>query len=366
MRFAKHIKFPLRIPVFGNHQLISSLEDDNGAMELLTQESFENTTHWVIEDWQHARPEEDSWITEAYGPEPVGYDFGRACKEFLKSENATELSVAEFILSKQRTDHPNWLQYDVGEADAFTSHVQGVPLGETVCFMVPGRKQFVDFLCLRLCKDDFELKAVEDAISRTPVLQVHLAHSNAQAYFDRKFCLFEYWCGMRGKCRIECCLELDERTAIKDDFCIDSEAATCGSLEDEARINAKICSLPGKYIAFNTQLAEGILATLEWGLPAVAYNGPIQKGPSRRKSHLEQAKPNFSRFASGAFNFEHNVAGGIPRCRFDRDMDTMQWLLDKGGNAVAIEQLKFCHRTDSTHRDECLHFNQPGFWKIQR
>ena len=146
-------------------------------------------------DYKYKRKDhpEMKWLDEAYPGKGVflGYDFCCAVKAWLKANGHENKSICQVLLERGSKN--------VGRANVFYSHIQGVSLMETIKRMregieahkdkLPGADEsqlffWLDYTTLKQCQQDFDLPRIRQIIKQIGLTLAEL-NLDLQAYLTR-------------------------------------------------------------------------------------------------------------------------------------------------------------------------------------
>ena len=215
---------------------------------------------------------EMAWLDEAY-PNPndfsgmLGYDFCCAVKAWLKANGHENESICQVLLKRGSKN--------VGRANVFYSHIQGVQLPYTIQRMregiaahkdkLPAADEsqlffWLDYTTLKQCQQDFDLPRIRQIIKQIGLTLAELDF-DLQAYLTRSFCVLEIYGTVAGGAKLLVQMHAVRAVDVVAELAarpVDAKAAQTRREKDKATIDGFVEAMPGGFEKLNATITEAI------------------------------------------------------------------------------------------------------------
>jgi len=221
---------------------------------------------------------EMAWLDKAYPDSmalypddrpSLGYDFCFAVKTWLKANGHENESICQVLLKRGSKN--------VGRANVFYSHIQGVWLPETIRRMREGIEAhkdqlpstdesqlffWLDYTTLKQAKKggDFDLARVRQLVKEIGLVLAELDF-DLQAYLTRSFCILEIFAAVDAGATLLVQMHFLKAFDVTAELAarpVDAKAAQTRSLEAKATIDGFVEAMPGGFETLNATVTEAI------------------------------------------------------------------------------------------------------------
>jgi len=223
---------------------------------------------WGPYKYQRKDHPEMSWLDEAYPDSAfLGYDFCCAVKAWLKANGHENKSICQVLLERGSKN--------VGRANVFYSHIQGVWLPETIKRMregiaahkakLPGADEselffWLDYTTLKQCQNDFDLPRIRQIIKQIGLTLAELDF-DLQAYLTRSFCVVELLATVQGGATLLVQMNVVRAVDVAVELAarpVDARAAKTRREADKEKIDGFVEAMPGGFETLNATITKAI------------------------------------------------------------------------------------------------------------
>jgi len=223
---------------------------------------------WLPYKYKRKDHPEMSWLDEAYpGSHSLGYDFCCAVKAWLKANGHENKSICQVLLERGSKN--------VGRANVFYSHIQGVRLPETIKRMregiaahkdkLPGADEselffWLDYTTLKQCQNDFDLPRIQQIVKQIGLTLAELDF-DLQAYLTRSFCVVELLATVQGGATLLVQMHFLRAFGVAAELAarpVDAKTAKTRREADKAKIDGFVKAMPGGFKKLNATVTKAI------------------------------------------------------------------------------------------------------------
>jgi len=179
---------------------------------------------------------------------------------------------------------------NVGRANVFYSHIQGVHLPETIKRMregiaahkdqLPGADEselffWLDYTTLKQCQQDFDLPRIRQIVKQIGLTLAELDF-DLQAYLTRSFCVLELLATVQGGATLLVQMNVVREVDVVAELAarpVDAKAAKTRREADKAKIDGFVEAMPGGFEALNATITKAIKEAA--AVVAEQFNAPL-------------------------------------------------------------------------------------------